>query len=248
MSATSTGPWPARLLPVILSQSEVHLWLVSLDLPETEIARLALLLAEDERQRAARFVRAVLTNRFIAGRGRLREILASYLGCPPAALHFTYTAHGKPELVGPAGTGDLQFNLSHSEDLALCAVRWKGRVGVDLEAEREMIDLEAMARQYFTQKEYHEICSLSPPLRSRKFLELWTFKEAYLKATGEGLAGLEKLQQIEAGEIAAGWSSVPLPPLPGFAAALVAEGEGWRLCCWRWQPVNIPDEGVAPDG
>lgn len=220
-----------------LSPTEIHVWLIHLDRPTREVERLVRLLAADEQQRAARFVTATLKNRFIVGRGCLREIVSYYLGCPPVALPIGYGLHGKPELPGTA----LQFNLSHSEGLALCAISGQRRVGIDLECERSIADLEQLARQYFSACEYTRLVDLPPEQRSQCFLEGWTAREAYLKATGEGLAGLEGLRQLalDPNRPVPGWSSCTLAPLPGFVATLVANGEGWQPRCWQWDSQTV---------
>ncbi len=100
-------------------------------------------LSSDELARAARFHFERDRTRFSVARAALREILAHYLGTSPAEIAFVYGDHGKPALAPPYG--DLRFNLSHSHDLALCAVARGSEVGVDVERIRELDDLEGMA-------------------------------------------------------------------------------------------------------
>ncbi len=225
--------WPDPPMSVALSTSGIHVWLIHLDCSAGAIEPLALHLNADERRRADRFVTSTLKNRFMVGRSALREIVSAYVGCSPEELPIGYGLHGKPEIVGSS----LQFNLAHSEGLALIAVSGQTRVGIDLECERHMSDVEQLARQYFSDSEYKQLVSRSPEERSRYFLEGWTLREAYLKATGEGLFGLEKLRELVFAPncLVPGWFCYPLVPLQGFIAMLVAQGEDWRPQCWQWE-------------
>ncbi|MBA3413818.1 MAG: phosphopantetheinyl transferase, partial [Chloroflexia bacterium] len=126
-----------------VAAAEVHLWWASLRVPPERLARLEALLTGDERTRADRFRFARDRARFVVARGMLREILGRYLDRDPAALRFAYGAHGKPALA-ETSTG-LRFNLAHSGDAALFAVRWERDIGVDLEPVRTDLDLGELA-------------------------------------------------------------------------------------------------------
>jgi 4'-phosphopantetheinyl transferase len=74
--------------------------------------------------------------RYIVARGALRLILARYLAISPARVAFHYGLHGKPSLVSPSPGGALEFNLSHTDDIALYAVTRGIPLGVDVEGIR----------------------------------------------------------------------------------------------------------------
>ena len=136
------GPAPALA-------AEVHLWLASLQPPAEPLAALTATLTVDERERAARFRFPEHRDRFIAGRGLLRELLGAYLDQPATLIRFNQGSRGKPTLVGqPAETG-LHFNLSHSGDRALYAIAQR-EVGVDLEAMERRLDCAAVAERICT--------------------------------------------------------------------------------------------------
>lgn len=159
----------------------VDLWAWRLD-SEGETDRWRLL-SEQERARADRFVFAKHRSRFIHGRARLREILAEYLGAAPENLAFTEGAHGKPRL---AKNGELHFNLSHTEELAVLGVSRDIELGVDVEWVRPI--KEDIAARFFSPLECATLRSLPEAVQPRAFLECWTRKEAYIKASGEGLS------------------------------------------------------------
>lgn len=227
-----------------LAADEVHLWLASLQPPPERLATLAALLTVDERERAARFRFPEHRDRFIAGRGLLRELLGAYLARPAAALRFSKGSRGKPTLAGEHD-GDLRFNLSHSGERVLYAVACR-EVGVDLEAMDRRLDYAAIAERICTPSEWAAFQKLSAEQARERFFACWTRKEAIVKALGDGLAhGLGKLDVgFQDGESvnqpvslhdAAGreWSVLNLPLEPGWAGALATAGVDWRWRGWE---------------
>ena len=240
---------------VPLAAGEVHLWRADLGLASGQRQDLLLTLSADEQERASRFHFERDRNRFIAARGILRAILGRYLGLDPAQLQFSYSPHGKPSLAndcdGAAGKlhpqGQLCFNLSHANDLALYAVAWDCRIGIDLEFLRPLSDLEKLAERFFSTGEARAIKALALEQRPAAFFRCWTGREAYLKATGEGLSGLEtielsllpgspvRLHRINGDpDAVAGWLFQPLDVAADCMAALVVEGQHWTLRQWQW--------------
>jgi 4'-phosphopantetheinyl transferase len=162
----------------------VHLYEVNLDTFQfTDV------LSEDERARAARFRFDHDRLRYTAGRCAMRCVLASYLNKNPRALIFSYNPAGKPELPG------IQFNLAHSGPHALLAIASEARVGVDIEQVRLFPHMDDVAKSVFTPRELQRWRALPDDQRPDRFYRLWTRKEAYLKAIGEGIA--HRLQQTE---------------------------------------------------
>lgn len=161
-------------------QGEIHLWHLNLD---GEDARPDLL-SEDEQARAERFHFDQDKRRWITGRSLLRVILGRSLGVSPKALLFETGPWGKPGLPGCP----LRFNISHSGGAALLALTWQQEVGVDLEAACRDLSGEELAPQVLSARERAWLWEHAPEQRSRAFLTLWTAKEAYVKATGQGLS------------------------------------------------------------
>jgi 4'-phosphopantetheinyl transferase len=144
-------------------------------------------LSPDEQLRAAKFKLEIHRHRFIIARALLRQILARYLPLTPERIAFIYSDRGKPSLV--ENYAYLQFNLSHSENLVLYAFTYQKRVGIDLEYLVKHNDLDKIAKRFFAEREVELILRVEERERTKLFLQLWTAKEAYLKATGEGIAG-----------------------------------------------------------
>jgi 4'-phosphopantetheinyl transferase len=172
-----------------LREGEVLVWTAGLDsVIEIRLRQLAGLLSPEENQRALRFRFERDRNRFIVGRGILREILGTYLEVDPEKIHFNYGPQGKPYLKGPDGqtAGSLCFNLSHSSDWAIYALGL-GELGVDLEFVRPIPEMQTLVDQYFSSAERKAFASIPPDLKLKAFYHCWTRKEAYVKACGGGL-------------------------------------------------------------
>ena len=233
----------------------MHVWRACLDLPTVRIQRLRQTLSADELSRVARFKFPADRRRFIASRGLLRAILGRYLSVPPGQLRFSYGPFGKPALVAPLHLDPIDFNLSHSGDLAFYAFVRDRRMGVDLERLSKEVDCESMAERFFSPGEREVWRALPPGARQEAFFTCWTRKEAYLKATGAGLSlELDRfsvslapgeppalLETLDDPQDVDRWSLHDLSAGPGYAAALAAEGRTLRLCYWdvTWDGYSI---------
>jgi 4'-phosphopantetheinyl transferase len=239
-------PWSDAPEKVILPDDAVHVWCASLRVSPNRLTALEATLDGDERVRADQFHSREHRDRFVAGRGELRAILGAYTGAPPEALRFGYGRQGKPAIRAAMNRADLRFNLAHAGDLALYAVTRARELGVDLEriAPREN---EALAERFFSPGEVAALRALPEASRLEAFYSCWTRKEAYLKATGDGLstpldqfevafgpARPPALLRVADAPLEPGrWSLAALDVAPGYAAALCVEGRGWSLTCWR---------------
>lgn len=231
--------------PLALPDDEVQLWRIELDAIGSQEARWQKLLSADEQTRAARFHFARDRRRFAAGRAVLRVILASYLATDPTALNFAYSAKEKPSLAAEQAGAGLMFNVSHSGGIALLAFARGREVGIDIEHVRSDFDLEAIARRFFSAREQSELFALPPEARVEAFFRCWTRKEAYIKATGDGLslplsqfdvslsdeANALLATRPDAAE-AACWQLEHVRAGAGFVAAVCVRGRGWKLRDW----------------
>ncbi len=162
----------------------VSLWCIDLDAPGPA-TEAGVALQADERERAARFVFERDRRRYVAGRTSLRRLLAQHLDTAADALHIGYGAHGRPFLVNPPRP--LDFNVSHSQHLALVALCEGAMVGVDLEWRRPLPELRDLAAAHFTRREQEAVRVGDSDEAHRRFFRTWTRKEACLKAWGSGL-------------------------------------------------------------
>ena len=165
---------------------EIHVWFASLDAPPIARAELVAHLSADERFRAERYGHEQVRERFMIGRGLLRQLLALRLACPPDQVHFGYATHGKPHVLEPAGTG-LTFNLAHSGQAAVFALADGREVGVDIEQVNPARATDDLAERFFSHRERNALRSLAPSERVPAFFRCWARKEAFIKAIGDGL-------------------------------------------------------------
>jgi phosphopantetheinyl transferase len=178
-----------------LGDRELHVWVVPLDDPDKKRRRELAHLAE----------------------GRL---LAAYLGVTPAMLEFERNSGGKPRLRDEP----LQFNLSHSERLALLAVSAVLPVGVDVQGPHPNVSKPWFAKRVCTAREYEHFGGEPGP---DDLLRLWARKEAVIKARGAGsYVAVGELDVLD-DEIEGGWlcRDVALTETPGFHAAAAVRYE-----------------------
>lgn len=207
-------------------------------------------LSSDEQARANRFKFEKHRNRFIAGRGALRAILASYLHTDPAQLSFTYSSNGKPAFTEElAANTRIHFNLAHSGELALVAVTRLGNLGVDVESVRVIENVDELVARFFSARENEKFQRVPEEQKPAAFFNLWSRKEALLKATGEGITRslslvevsflpgeAAKLLAIAGDEVkAAEWSLRELFPATGFTGAIAIQAKELELRCWKWE-------------
>jgi 4'-phosphopantetheinyl transferase len=213
--------------PAALPADELHIWRASLDQAAPVVSSLARLLSPEERERAARFLRDRLRDRYVVARGLLRTLLGRYVAAPPEHLEFSYGEHGKPYLTGEGP----RFNLSHSGPVALFAFSSSAEVGVDVELVERSVTLD-IAERFFSPSEVQSLRAVPGPLQPHAFLACWTRKEAFIKARGDGLT--------------LPLNSFDVTLAPGAPAALLrtawSESEPGE---WRLEDLSDPAAGVV---
>ncbi len=173
----------------LLQSGHVHLWLLDVRQFNNVLAEQTLLLmSSDERERAQKFIRG--KEEYIASRWLLRKVLGQYLQQAPASLVFSRGEKGKPYIAN----NSIRFNLSHSDHWAVLALAQDMELGVDIEQIRNSRDLLGIAENYYHPDEFAQLRQRQGDEELRFFYQLWTLKEALLKAMGVGIsAGLENL-------------------------------------------------------
>lgn len=238
---TATVHFPAlpgsTIDPPEIAPHEVQLWTARLDLTPARVRGFAAVLSRDERERAERFHASRHRRRFTVARGLTRALIGAHTASPPEAIVFRYGSQGKPAIEQPEG--QLDFNVSHSSDQIVVALRHGRPVGVDIERLRPVREAGAIAAKHFSPEEIARLEALPARDFTTGFFNCWTRKEALIKAVGEGVfvaidrfvVSLEpndpaRLLCLDGkAEDAADWSLFHLEPAAGVIGALAVGGQ-----------------------
>lgn len=172
-----------------LTTHSVHVWRAELSKYFSQLDYFYSLLSADEVERAQRFIFDIHRQRFVAGRGILRLLLSQYLNYPANKLVFTYDEHEKPWLdmnIVPSDPA-LFFNVSNSEDLVVIALAHNELLGIDVEFIRHDIEITEIAERFFSSNECNALNKVPDENKYKAFFTIWSRKEAFIKAIGEGL-------------------------------------------------------------
>ena len=236
MALTSRNPNAVASGPATPGAS-VDIWTISLNLPPTAINAAKTLLSPAERTRTDAFRNEQARRNYIISHAALRQILADRLKGSLAEIAFQTGTYGKPALAG-TGEGRLEFNLTHSGDVALVAVTSGSEVGIDVETVRPMPDAVRIAERFFSAAESDALKQLPETEQATAFLNLWTRKESLTKGTGLGIANFLARFEVTSGaeakvktidgdpRLAAQWTLHSFQPVPGYLAAVAVRSPG----------------------
>ncbi len=210
------------------SAVDVNIWLEDTESLDPEALALAgQVLSEEERIRRDRFRSHEDQRDYAAAHSLLRRSLSRHFpGREPSSWRFEKNASGKPYLAGgDSEAPGVDFSLSHTRGLAACAIS-SARVGIDAERLRQNIDYEGIAQSSFSHQEIEALEQLPTGARRARVLELWTLKEAFLKATGRGLsAGLDSV-----------WFEILPSGAIRFHAPCEADESSWKFALFKPHP------------
>lgn len=227
-----------------LNSHEIHLWRTALTVAADREKELLSFLNQDELNRAQRFHFPKHRQHFIVARGMLRQLLSVYLDQPAREIHFSYTEHGKPYLADHP----LQFNLSHSDEMAVYIFTQNALVGIDIE--KVTVESKAdVAERYFSQTEYQQFLALPLIEQARAFYRIWACKEALIKAIGDGLAfslsGFSvpvaesyEQQTVRINEQSI-WYLQRFMAHPDYESAWVSQQPITKIAYWEWTSTGI---------
>jgi 4'-phosphopantetheinyl transferase len=230
---------PIPHLPI--GPDEVHVWhLHAAQVAEPGLMRrFEALLSDEEAERRERYVHERTRHEYLLARGLARTVLASYTGLAPPALRFTADAFGKPILQAPVGEQHLHFNLSHSHGVITCAAALERQVGVDVEDAGRRLECLDLAERYFAAAEFAHLRRLNGDERQAAFFAIWTLKEAFVKAIGQGLSfpldsfafELDRDRVVRfhpPASLGGNWRFYQFEPTPRHRGALAIETPGGR--------------------
>jgi len=140
-----------------------------------------------ERRRRQRFQVPGPARRYALCRAALRAVLAARLACRNERITFGAGDHGKPFAMVDGVRAEISFNVSHSGDHGLIAVRPMGGLGIDVEQRQPRRHMDLVIGTVFTETEQAALINAEGTDRTDLFLDFWTMKEALIKGLGTGL-------------------------------------------------------------
>lgn len=209
--------WHKAPFELALAPGEIHVWRVDLTHWDAQAHFILNTLSEEELGRGQRFVQERHRRRFYTAKAFLRRILAGYLQTVPLSLRFEEGEYGKPSLVGE--NCSVHFNMTHSEDLALYAFSREIEMGIDTEYLNKTLQVEPLIERCLSQEEAKALMELPLDFQQQAFYDLWTRKEAYLKAWGWGLGRLDQACALSSSEV----NIISFEPVATYTAAVA-----WR--------------------
>jgi len=176
---------------VNISDNEIHLWFAyDQDISDDGLlSKYHQLLNQEESTQQARFHFEKHRHQYLITRAMVRTVLSSYVNSiSPEEWRFKKNKYGKPSISNKSLTMPLRFNLSHTDKLIIMAVTLDNEIGVDVEYLPRRGNPLDIAERFFSAKELEQLFQLPVEKRQERFFDLWTLKEAYIKACGMGLS------------------------------------------------------------
>jgi 4'-phosphopantetheinyl transferase len=176
-----------------IDPQHIDLWVVDIgDFSYEELLSLNVgWLSTQDLQRVERYQFIEHKKQLLMGRYLTRTVLSRYGQFSAGDWRFENNEYGKPfiataqleEMAEP-----LFFNLSHSQNKLVLAIAQHELLGIDIEYGLKPRRVEKIANRYFSNSEIEGFRGLEKALIQKRFYDLWSLKEAYIKACGMGLA------------------------------------------------------------
>lgn len=187
-------------------------------------------LSKSEIDKANNFYTKNLTESYIIAHSILRNILGQFAKILPQQVEFVHNEYGKPFLKD----SNIQFNISHSNNIISYIVALNYKVGIDVELYKNQFNYKEFSDLVFTPSEtkIFSCVSLKEEIKTKLFYNLWVKKESLVKATGQGL--IYPINTIEAIFLSYGdkivinqteWLCFPLKIAKNYAGAIAIENK-----------------------
>jgi 4'-phosphopantetheinyl transferase len=236
----ATAGWS---VPIGMEDRTIHVWGFSLDGSPSFVEHCRSWLSEDERGRAARFIRQQDQLQYVLAHGSCRAVLARYTGLDPSSVTFQMGATGKPALAEMNnGRHRIRFNLSHSHGRVLIAVAHGQDVGADLEQIRDKVEAVKLAERFYAPSEHGRVAGVAGLDQAKRFYRYWVAKEAVLKGQAVGLLSLQQCEILDSSDapraevhllegatMQPGWTVHWLECGPEWIGAVSAYGSDWTI-------------------
>ena len=220
-----------------LATNEIHLWSVdpqSIQQPEL-LRTYSQLLSPEETTKQQRFRFEKDRHNALITRAFVRDLLSRYADVSPTDWMFIKGAKDKPEIVDPPIP--LRFNISHTNNLIICAVMLNNDIGCDVENTKRTSDVLSIAKYSFSESEVNDLVMQPTAQKTSRFFDYWTLKESYIKAWGLGLSIPLKDFSFKLPESQQENVSCVDDIKLSFAAHRIDDANIWRS--WLFYPNNI---------
>lgn len=239
---------------------EIHVWWARLDVPRAVAIGLEKSLSPEEIKTASRKYFERDKRDFIAAHGILRELLGHYTNTLPEAIRFEKGKNGKPFLNRHSHGMNIRFNMTHSGEYAMYSFCPGRETGIDIEQVKREITYAQIAERFYSQKEIELLTSVPEQERVSLFFKIWTRKEAFIKATGDGVSfPLDKMEVVDIKEGAFApvrvlcdhysdkqWFYRDISPSEGYVGALVASADTFKVICRQFTPGLLKGDSSFP--
>lgn len=168
-----------------MESAAINLWQGDVTATEAEHPQYWRILDATEQHHANGFKNGKLRGRYVEIHARLRIVLGNAINAAPEQLRIHKAEYGKPYLIDYP---DLAFNLSHTANKMVIATASNCDLGVDIEQCKPRQNLAALVDKCFAEEEKAYWEQLPEPQQTQAFYQFWTRKEAFVKATGRGIA------------------------------------------------------------
>lgn len=206
---------------MILEPGEIHIWSATIDERYEKLLTNSFL-SINEKRNAARFTYDIDTYLYSVRHNLLRIIIGYYHNCHPSKIKFNSNHYLKPHIVHP--NTNIQFNISASSNRFVAAFCQLQTIGVDIELIRQIDDIPQLINDYFTKEESDWVNAQTSDKMSSAFFQIWSKKEALIKAIGKGLnIELNKIDVRSDTAIVNGermWHLIPLSIFDDCAGAI----------------------------
>jgi 4'-phosphopantetheinyl transferase len=224
----------------------VHLWIADLRDWKIHEENFKSYLSPDEIFRYRRYLIPEKKEQFLYSRGLIRNLLSSYLNVSPESIELSNNHSGKPYL----SDANLSFNVSHSSDLLIIGICSGSEIGVDIQNVYPIENPETIIKNTFSQKERTFLSKYQNNDLHIPFFSIWTAKEAYIKALGEGFQknskdfslipepsrGVFQLLDPSNKDQESPWTIRSVEVIPGYVAAIAANNPIDHVKSYRYQP------------
>ncbi len=240
-----TELWQPSPDSLSLSSENIDVWLCDLKKLSDNTDEFYSILAEDELKRVEKLKIEGKKKQYIITKGSLRKYLGLLTEADPSVFKFKYLEYGKPVLEEPSRYVDISFNISHSNDIALIAISRKCDIGIDVEKINHEVDHQALVSRFFSKAEQSEFNHYSASSKAKAFYACWTRKEAFIKATGNGIAygldtfdvtvdpGVKKPKITLHKPCTRSWSALNLLINDDYMACMVHDADKINVRYWR---------------